>query len=243
MRTKVVALPPTYIRVTALRGVGADPQVLHGHQVLVLGLIESTQATALCDDLISELEEAGHHILEAPVQAVGVGLGHRRVADHVITGNESSVAVEIVAVPADCAERVAFAARADGQGEVIGAAVKVLKARVVQIDEAPGNVAEEEGLARFEGEPPVCIFAVAQLAMSTGERRVLEDRVVVASRAFAYVTQAKAVLIAMLNVGAVGFIAASIDVFQVGGHEEAANLMRFNVRPAFGQLIHVGSTV
>lgn len=119
----------------------------------------------------------------------------------------------------------------------------MLKARVVHIHEAPGHVAEEEGLARFEGVNPDCRFAVAHLALPTGERRVLEDRIVVASGAVAYVTEVKAVLIAVLNVRSVGLIASSVDVFQVGGHEETADLMRFNVRLAFGQLIQVWSTI
>lgn len=149
------------------------------------------------------------------------------------------VAVGIVAVPAECVEGILFTTRADSQGQVIAATKEVLKASVVQIDETSGYVAVEEGFTGPVGNSfgLICVVAPSLQTLATRERGVHENGLVVTPLTAADLTEAESVAVAVLDVSAVRFVAPAVDVVQINGHEETANLVGCYGTLAIGQLV------
>lgn len=133
------------------------------------------------------------------------------------------IAVRVVTIPTDAGEVVHLTGGANGQWDGICTSKEVLQAPVVEVDEAPGHVAIEEGTTRAKGDLVwfICVVTLTEGTMAAGERSVLEDCVVVACLATTNAAKVRAVLGAELEIGAVWFIAATVDVVQVDGHEEA----------------------
>lgn len=106
-------------------------------------------------------------------------------------------------------------------------------------------MAVEEGIARAIGNllGHVRVVTMAAIALATGERLVRKDCIIVAPLTTANATVIQAVFITPFHVRAIGFIAATVDVIQVDGDEEATHLIRPYWMFAFVQLLEAGSTV